>query len=225
MTWLQRYRLRHFVQFSFWLVPVACMVVAVIARWVVLWLDQRTGWSWLDFTADGARDVLAGLSSSMLTFITFSLSALLLIVQLASGQLTSRIIVLTLSVRKVKACVGVFAFTYTFTLSALGCIDGQNVPQLLVFVTILSNLFSIAIFFWFVQQVGTSLRPIAVLQSLWETGREVIDGVYPHSLDSPQSSHSPTEFAALPASSRAALVLSWPLVFGSWWPQRRERTV
>jgi uncharacterized membrane protein len=202
MTWLQRYRLRHFLQFSFWVVPVACMAVAVIARWIVLWIDQRTGWAWLDFTADGARDVLDGLSASMLTFIIFSLSALLLLVQLASGQLTSRIIALTLSVPRVKASVGVFAFTYTFTLSALGRTYGPNVPQLLVFVAILSNLLSITVFFWFVQQVGTSLRPIAVLQRLWEAGRVVIDRVYPHSLDSQRPLHSPTEFAPRPASSR-----------------------
>jgi uncharacterized membrane protein len=202
MTWLQRYRFRHFLQFSFWLVPVGCMVAAVIARWAVLWLDQRTGWSWLDFTADGAREVLGGLSSSMLTFIVFSLSALLLVVQLASAQLTSRIIALTFSVGMLKVSVGVFAFTYTFTLSALGRIEGPQVPQLLVFVAIFSNLLSIALFFWFVQQVGTNLRPIAVLQRLWEAGRAVIDSMYPHSLDAMRLLPSPPDVVALRASSR-----------------------
>jgi uncharacterized membrane protein len=102
----------------------------------------------------------------------------------------------------VKVSVGVFAFTYAFTLSALGRVEGQSVPQLLVFVAILSNLISIAFFFWFVQQVGTSLRPVTVLQRLWETGRVVIDSVYPRSLDAVKSSHSPTELEALPAPSR-----------------------
>ena len=60
------------------------MVAAVIVRWAVLWLDQRTGWAWLDFTVDGAREVLGGLASSMLTFIVFALSALLL--DRATGQ-------------------------------------------------------------------------------------------------------------------------------------------
>jgi hypothetical protein len=32
MTWLQRYRLRSFLQFSFWLAPVACLVAAVIGQ-------------------------------------------------------------------------------------------------------------------------------------------------------------------------------------------------
>jgi len=113
MTWLQRYRLRHFLRFSFWVVPVGWMVAAVIAMRAVHWLDQQTGWSWLDFGLEGARQVLAGLSSSMLTFVVFALSSLLLIVQLASGQLTSRIIALTFSVRMVKVAVGVFAFTYS----------------------------------------------------------------------------------------------------------------
>jgi uncharacterized membrane protein len=202
MTWVQRYRLRHFLRFSFWVVPVGWMVAAVIAVRAVHWLDQQTGWSWLDFGLEGARQVLAGLSSSMLTFIVFALSSLLLVVQLASGQLTSRIIALTFSVRMVKVAVGVFAFTYTFTLSALGRLEGRSVPQLLVFVAILSNLLSIALFFWFVQQIGTSLRPVAVLQNLWEAGRVVIDNVYPRALDAMQPSHSPAELATLYAPSR-----------------------
>jgi len=202
MTWLQRYRLRHFLQFSFWVAPVGCMVAAVIVRGAVLRLDQQTGWSWLDFTVDGAREVLGGLASSMLTFIVFALSALLLIVQLASGQLTSRIIALTFSVPMVKVSVSIFAFTYAFTLSAVGRIEGPHAPQLLVFVTLLSNVLSTAFFFWFVQQVGTNMRPIAVLQRLWETGRAVIDSVYPHSLDVATHLPSPIDVAALPASSR-----------------------
>jgi uncharacterized membrane protein len=181
------------------------MVTAVIVRWVVLWVDQRTGWSWLGFTLDGARQVLNGLSSSMLTFVVFALSSLLLLVQLASGQLTSRIIALTFASRTVKTSVSVFAFTFAFNLSALGRIErfgGEHIPQFLVFMTILFNLLTIGFFFWFVQAAGTSLRPVAVLQRLWGTGQAVIDSVYPYSLDAVDPLHSTADVSALPASSR-----------------------
>ena len=201
MTWLQRYRLRRFLKFSFWVAPVGCMVMAGIVRWAVLWFDQLTGWSWLGFTLDGARQVLSGLSSSMLTFVVFALSSLLLLVQLASGQLTSRIIALTFAARTVKVSVSIFAFTFAFTLSALGRLErfgGQDVPQFLVFVTLLTNLLTIAFFFWFVQAAGTSLRPVAVLQRLWDMGRAAIDSVYPNRLD---AARPPTDIA-LSTSSR-----------------------
>ena len=104
------------------------MVATLIAVRAVHWIDNRTGWSWLDFTAEGVREVLGGLSSSMLTFIVFAVSSLLLAVQLASAQLTPRIIALVFSMREVKMSAGVFVFSYTFALGALGRIEGPHIP-------------------------------------------------------------------------------------------------
>ena len=182
MTWLQRYRLRHFLRVSFWYVAVAWMVVALVAVRATWWLDQQTGWSWFDFTPEGARGILTGSASSMLTFVVFAVSALLLAVQLAASQLTPRIITFIFSLRSVKVSVGIFVFAYTFTLGALGRIEAQHVPQLLVFVSVLSDLISIGLFFWFVQQVSANLQPVSVLRHMWEQGRLVIDRVYPGAL-------------------------------------------
>ncbi len=202
MTWLQRYRLRHFLRFSFWTAPVVWMMAAVIAVRTVRWLDQQTGWAWLAFSPEGARQLLGGLSSSMLTFIVFAVSALLLAVQLASGQLTSRIIALVFSARIVKVSIGVFVFAYMFALAVLGRIEDQHVPQLLVSAAVLSNMVSIGVFFWFVQQVGTQLRPVSVLQELWRAGQLTIDGVYPHTLESAPPSSLSIRPEALPPSSQ-----------------------
>jgi uncharacterized membrane protein len=49
---------------------------------------------------------------------------------------------------------------------------------------IFCNLVCIAIFFWFVQWLGESLRPIAVLQVVAEEGRAVVENVYPEPFDS-----------------------------------------
>ena len=182
MNWLQRYRLRHFLRVSFWYVAVAWMVVALVAVRATWWLDQQTGWSWFDFTPEGARGILTGSASSMLTFVVFAVSALLLAVQLAASQLTPRIITFIFSLRSVKVSVGIFVFAYTFTLGALGRIEAQHVPQLLVFVSVLSDLISIGLFFWFFQQVSANLQPVSVLRHMWEQGRLVIDRVYPGAL-------------------------------------------
>jgi uncharacterized membrane protein len=101
-------------------------LVAVRATW---WLDQQTGWSWFDFTPEGARGILTGSASSMLTFVVFAVSALLLAVQLAASQLTPRIITFIFSLRSVKVSVGVFVFAYTFTLGALGRIEAHTCPS------------------------------------------------------------------------------------------------
>jgi uncharacterized membrane protein len=202
MTWLQRYRLRHFLRFSFWLVPLGSILAALLAVPAMRWLDYQTGWSWFNFTAVGARGVLDSLSSSLLTFIVFAVSSLLLAVQLASGQLTPRIIALVFSLRRVKISVGVFVFAYTFSLGAVGRIEEQHVPQLLVFLAIFSTLASIVVFFWFVQQIGMNLRPVAILEGLWELGRQVIDGVYPSALALTAPASPLLELQALPKPAR-----------------------
>ena len=134
------------------------------------------------FHARRSWGILTGSASSMLTFVVFAVSALLLAVQLASSQLTPRIITFIFSLRSVKVSVGIFVFAYTFTLGALGRIEAQHVPQLLVFVSVLSDLISIGLFFWFVQQVSANLQPVSVLRHMWEQGRLVIDRVYPGAL-------------------------------------------
>jgi uncharacterized membrane protein len=179
MTWLQRYRLRHFLKTSFWIWPAATLVATAIALPAVRWLDYQLGWRWLDFTPDGARAILGALSASMLTFLVFVLSAMLLVVQLASAQLTPRIIAMSFAAAPPKVLLSVLLFSYGFGVGVLGRIEGGRVPQMSVFIVIASNVSSIALFIWFVQNMGTRLRPISVLSDLSEVVRRVIESVYP----------------------------------------------
>ena len=73
------------------------LLAALVAAPAVRWLDRETGWVLFGFSPDGARAVLGVLAGSMLTFIVFVLSATLIVVQLASGQSTPRVIALVLA--------------------------------------------------------------------------------------------------------------------------------
>ena len=75
-------------------------------RAAIRWLDRETGWTFFRFGPEGARAILGMLAGSMLTFIVFVLSATLIVVQLASGQLTPRIITLVLTTPGVKFALG-----------------------------------------------------------------------------------------------------------------------
>ena len=69
------------------------------------------------------------MASSMFTFIVFVSSALLVAVQLASAQLTPRIIAIVFKNPVTKFSLTVFVFTFTFTLAVLVRI-GTSVPLL-----------------------------------------------------------------------------------------------
>jgi len=178
MTWQVRYHLRHLLHSSFWLTPAICIVVGILFGMLTRWIDGATHFSFLNFSPEGARNLLSSLSGSLLTFLVFVVSSMLLIVQIASGQLTPRIIAMTFSNRTAQRTLGFFVFNYTYSLSILARID-DKVPQLSVGLTIISTLVGIVVLFWFAQQLGSSLRPVSILQSVGEATRKVVDEVYP----------------------------------------------
>ncbi len=182
MTWEQRYRLWHTARTS--LVPVAALsLVAGMLGAAIVWrLDLYTGWGLFKFSPEGARAVLGTLVGSMLTFIVFVLSATLIVVQLASGQLTPRVIALVLATPGVKVALGAITFTYTYTLAALGRIE-DRVPDLHVSIAIVLNLSSIVIFFLFVQRLSAGLRPASVILLVALQAQRVIEQVYPKQFD------------------------------------------
>ena len=79
------------------------MVAALLLHQVTRRVDLALGLK-SDIGVDGARALLGALSSSMLTFIVFVFSILLVAVQLASAQLTPRIIVAGLSAAASSSC-------------------------------------------------------------------------------------------------------------------------
>jgi uncharacterized membrane protein len=177
MTWLQRYRINRFLRDSVWLPPLLAMVVALLVHPLVRRADQI-----LDLKAaigpESARAVLAALASSMLTFIVFVFSIMLVSVQLASAQLTPRIIASFFRSGILRFSLTVFVFAFTYTLVALSRIE-DSVPQISVWIATYSSAACIGVFLYMIDRVGKSLRPVSVLTQTGNTGQEVIRDVYP----------------------------------------------
>jgi uncharacterized membrane protein len=192
MTWAQRYCLRQAARTSLVLWAGIALVAALIVAPIVRWLDHKTGWKLFDFSPDGARAVLSVLVGSMLTFIVFVLSATLIVVQLASGQWTPRVIRLVLATPGVKIALAVLTFTYTYTLATLGRIEAR-VPDLHVGVAVFLNLACILVFFLFVQRLSSSLRPASLVQMIADHAEQAIDEVFPSLLDPKRGEETPNQ--------------------------------
>ena len=178
MTWIRRYHLRQFVRTSLLLVPLACLLAALLLAPVLRWLDHLLGLPGFGFSSEGARAVLGAFTGSMLTFIVFVLSSLLIVLQLAANQLSPRVIVQVLSSRPIKVILGIFTFAFVSTLATLSRVEA-SVPQLPVAVAVVSNLVCILLFFFFVQQVGSQMRPVAILHGVARETRSVVESLYP----------------------------------------------
>jgi uncharacterized membrane protein len=139
--------------------------------------------------------------ASGLSFIIFTLSFLLVAVQIASANLSPRVIPLILKDRPVKIVLGVFVFTFIYSVAVLGRIE-DSVPQLPMLLTILFSLASIGAFLYMIDYSSKNLRPVAVVARIAAEGRRVIESVYPHVLSTSGASPPKAEPIQLGTPSR-----------------------
>jgi uncharacterized membrane protein len=204
MTWLQRHRVRHYVGNSIWILPVLGMVAALGAVRLLNWVDAAMGWR-SGFHPEAARTVLGTLSSSMFTLIVFVSSALLVAVQLASAQLTPRVIAIVFKDPVTKFSLAAFVFAFTFTLAALVRIE-DFVPLVTSDVAAYGCVASLGVFLYLIDHMGKALRPSGAARSVASLGRGVIESVYPRRLaESPDTS---PDSADVPRGEPSATITS-----------------
>jgi uncharacterized membrane protein len=177
MTWLQRFRIRHYVRNSVWIMPSLSAPAAIAALRLIHWVEKDLGW---DSTIDPgtAITVLATLASSLLTAVVFICSSLLVAVQLASAALTPRIIGIVFRDPVTKFTLTVLVFTFTFSLAALLRIK-DTVPLLTTQMAVYSCVICLGLFFYLIDHLGKTLRPSGTLRAVARLGRRVIRSVYP----------------------------------------------
>ena len=214
MTWLQRYRVRHYLRNSIWVFPVIAMAAAVIFVRALHRLDEATGWQ-SAFQPDTMRAVLGTLAGSMFTFVVFVCSSLLLVVQLASAQLTPRIIAVLFKDRVTKATLALFVFMFTFAIASLLRI-GDTVPLLTAEIAVWSTAGCICVFLYLIDHVGKMLRPSGALLSVATQAHKVIESVYPRRLKGTHETLGDSDSAARPSvpasvinSSKDGVVLAF----------------
>jgi uncharacterized membrane protein len=116
-------------------------------------------------------------------FVVFTFASLLLAIQVASGQLTPRIIATTLLQDKVVSyAAALFVFTFLFSVSAVGRID-PKVDQLAVFVAACLGVACVATVLFLIDYAAKLLRPITILARVGRRGIDVIQSVYPEMND------------------------------------------
>jgi uncharacterized membrane protein len=205
MTWLQRYRVRHYFDNSIWALPVLATLAAVVAVRLLHWVEKDMEWQ-SPIHPDTARGVLATVASSLLTSVVFVCSSLLVAVQLVSAQLTPRIISIVFRDSVTKLALTLFAFMFTFSLASLIRVT-SSVPLLTAHLAVYGSLASLAIFFYLIDHLGKVLRPSGALRAVARGGRSAIDSVYPQRLAGP-SAASPPAPEPIPDGKPAVMITS-----------------
>ena len=179
MNWSGLYGFKNYLKSSLWLVPFVAVPLELVTTRLLHRLDAWLGWSLLGFTQTGARVLLEAFVTITLSFVVFTFGSLLVAIQVASAQLTPRLIATTLLRNGVvKYTVGLFIFTLMFALSAQNLM-GEEVHQLVMLLTTLLGVSSFAAFFHLIDYASRLLRPISLLAHVGAAGMAVTESVYP----------------------------------------------
>jgi len=179
MLWNRIQRFRNYVNSSLWVIPFFAIPLELVAIRVVEYLGDRLGWNLLRFSASGADAILQSIVTATLSFLVFTFGSILVAIQVASGQMTPRIIATTLLRNNVvKYTVGLFIFSLLFASSVQNRVD-TNARQLLVFVAATLGLGCFAAFLYLIDYAARLLRPISILTLVSNDGLKVIEAVYP----------------------------------------------
>ena len=200
MNWNRLYAFKSYLKSSLWVVPFIAIPLAFVATRSLHRLDTWLGWSLLGFNVTGAQVLLEAFVTATLSFVVFTFGSLLVAIQVASAQMTPRIIATTLLRDNIiKYTVGLFIFTLMFALSAQNKM-GTDVHQLVMLVAVLLGIFSFAAFFYLIDYASRLLRPISILARVGSDGLAVIESVYPDPSLGPDLQRSESADLGLPVS-------------------------
>ncbi|MFH8758068.1 DUF2254 domain-containing protein [Streptomyces atroolivaceus] len=183
--------LRERLRDTFWLAPAAGLVGAFVLWLVLSELDTRIVAhlqeegayeelrDLLTFAAD-ARTIVTTVSAAMMTFIGVVFSISLVAVQMASGQLTPRVVRIFVRSRISKLTLTVFLATFAFSLLALTSYEGgpQPDPRRVMSAPFLQSLLTLGLvglsLLLFVAYVSSTLRLMQVGPVLDHITREAL---------------------------------------------------
>lgn len=180
-----RRRLIEEVRRSLWALPVTCAVAGAVLSMAVGAIDRRAGFDILPGNVIGGPDVaiaiLSTVAYSMVSLAALVLTITMVVVQLAMGQFSPRIVQTFLQDKPSQIAIGLFVATFTSSIVALRSVDADagTVPELSIVVTLVMVLLSIIVLAVYVHHIGQSLRVAALIELVGDKTRDLLDRVYP----------------------------------------------
>jgi uncharacterized membrane protein len=214
MGWNRQYAIVSYLRSSLWTVPLFALVVEQIGIHFLTFIDKSLQWvPAIEVTAEEAGDALATIASLTIAFLVFTFGSMLVALQVASAQLTPRIIATTLlRDNTIRFTVGLFVFTLLLAVGTKARLH-DPLPLAMVTVAIVAGIGSMAAFLFLIDYTARLLRPTAICQRVAQRGMAAIEAVYPDAIEHPyiprQRQPTPSERArTVVHEGRSAVVLA-----------------
>jgi len=179
------FRVLDHIRTSLWFVPVVCVVAGVALSLVTVTIDRRTDFKLVPQSFTGGPDIaiaiLSTVAASMVSLAALVLTITMVVVQLAMGQFSPRIVQTFLQDKPSQIAIGLFVATFAHAVVALREVNTEEgqVPGLAIVVAFVLVLASIVVLVLYVHHIGRSLRVASLLELVGAKTRKLMDEAYP----------------------------------------------
>ena len=189
------------VRSTLWFIPVMCVLAGVVLSIGTITIDRLTGFDliprWMTGGPDAALGILTTIALSMVSLATLVLTITMVVVQLAMGQFSPRIVQTFLRDKPSQLAIGLFVATFAHAMLSMREVqfeDGGQVPGIAIGVAYVLVLISIAMLVLYVDHIGRSLRVSSLIELVGDDTRRLLDDQYPEMLS--DAGASPSVIAA-----------------------------
>lgn len=183
-------RLLRNLRTSFLFVPSLMVLTGIALAAALVLADSAGGAEWSErwpfvfgAGAAGARDMLSTIASSMMAVVGVTFSMTLMMLMLASGQYTSRILRNFMRDRVTQRVLGTFTGIFAYCLIVLRTIrggdEGPFVPRLSVTLAVVLALVGVGALILFIHHVATLIQASTIIASAAEETMSAIDRLFP----------------------------------------------
>jgi uncharacterized membrane protein len=162
-----------------------CVLAGVVLSFVTIAIDRAGDYELVPQQLTGGPDaavqILSTIAASMVSLAALVLTITMVVVQLAMGQFSPRIVQTILRDKPSQIAIGVFVATFAHAMLALREVnfDEGTVPGLAIVVAYALVLVSIVLLVTYVHHIGQSLRVSALIELVGSRTRRLLDQHYP----------------------------------------------
>jgi uncharacterized membrane protein len=179
LLWKDVYRATSYLRSALWSIPILSILLVLALAPTLRVLDAWLGWRIAGLGLAGAEALYQSVITLTLSFLVFTFGSLLVAIQVASGQLTPRIIATTLlRDNVVRSSVGLFVFSLIFAIMALDRQD-TRVYEIVALLTAVLGITCMVAFLFLIDYAARLLRPVSILARVGDGGMAVIASGYP----------------------------------------------
>ena len=181
-------RLLIHIRGSLWFVPVLCVVAGAVLSFATIAIDRRFDYDAIPSTVIGGPDAaalfLSTVAGSMVSLAALVLTITMVVVQLAMGQFSPRIVQRILRDKPSQFAIGLFVATFVHAILTLREVhnngDGTgDVPRVAIVTAFALVLVSVSVLVIYVHHIGQALRVSALIELVGKQTRNVLDRRYP----------------------------------------------